>query len=177
MNRMKQRHEAILRLLQTNSMMKIDELCQILNVSQATIRRDLTELSAHGVERVGGAAFYKKAFNGSPAGSGIRSGLNAGEQIGCIVSVSRKYMHPYFLSILEGIEQGLAQMGHSLAFIHNLDDIQHEADLDRILSRSAVKGLIVVEGVKPEIYEIMKSRVPTIVGIDNIRPYGAGDRL
>lgn len=159
---MKNRQEEIIRLLMKHSMMKINDLCEQLGVSQATIRRDLTELREQGVERVGGAAFYNKGKSSSPKSPS----LHTDHQVGCIVSVSHKHMHPYFLSILEGIEKGLSQRGYSLAFMHNLDDLQNENVLDNILHDSKVKGMIVVEGIKPEIYERIKKQIPTIIGID-----------
>ncbi|MFD0681344.1 MULTISPECIES: substrate-binding domain-containing protein [unclassified Paenibacillus] len=161
---MKNRHERILQLLKTNSMMKINDLCEQLNVSQATIRRDLTELREQGVERVGGAAFYKQSSSGSTASSTLT--IESGNQVGCIIAVSHKHMHSYFLSILEGIEQGLANLGYSLAFMHNLDDIQNDAILDNILKDNKIKGMIIVEGIKSEIYARIKKQFPTIVGID-----------
>ncbi|NOU91726.1 DeoR family transcriptional regulator [Paenibacillus sp. LMG 31456] len=151
-----------MQLLKTNSMMKINDLCEQLNVSQATIRRDLTELREQGVERVGGAAFYKQASFASNDSLTVDSS----NQVGCIISVSHKHMRPYFLSILEGIEKGLANHGYSLAFMHNLDDIQNEAILDSLLKESKIKGMIVVEGIKSEIYARIKKQFPTIVGID-----------
>jgi LacI family transcriptional regulator len=161
-NAMKTRHNEIVQLLKTNPIMKIKDLCTQFNVSEATMRRDLTELQKEGVERIGGAAFLKGASND------VRGTvqLKTGSQIGCIVSVSLKHMHPYFSPILEGIEKGLAQLGHSLAFMHNLDDLLDESILSKILHDNKINGMIVVEGINPEIHEKLKKHIPYIVGID-----------
>jgi LacI family transcriptional regulator len=141
--------------------MKINELCERLQVSEATIRRDLTKLQKEGVKRIGGAAFLNNA-SGNLHGSASAKGA----KIGCIVSVSHKLMHPYFSPIVEGIEKGLANLGYSLAFMHNLDDILDESNLYNILHDNKINGMIVVEGIKPDIYEQLKKHIPFIVGID-----------
>ncbi|TVY11318.1 substrate-binding domain-containing protein [Paenibacillus cremeus] len=162
---MNERQNEILQLLKKHAMMKIHELSEQLNVSPATIRRDLTELSKAGVERVGGAAFLTK-----PSLPGDRTtDIPSDNQVGCIVSVSisSKHMYPYFSPILEGIEKGLAKFGYSLAFMHNLDDIQNEAILQKMVhDYKHIRGMIVVEGIKPEVYELIKKHFPYIVGID-----------
>jgi LacI family transcriptional regulator len=133
-------------------------------VSEATMRRDLNELQKEGVERIGGAA-YLKITSGVSEGN---ASLKAANEIGCIISVSlsHKQMHPYFSTILEGIEKGLTNLGHSLAFMHNLDDILDESILHKILHENKINGMIVVEGIKSEIYEQLKKHIPFIVGID-----------
>lgn len=161
---MKSRHNEILQLLKANPIMKINDLCERLQVSEATVRRDLTDLRKEGVERIGGAAFLNHASRDLP-GHPLAKSAN---QIGCIVSVSlsQKHMHPYFSPIVEGIEKGLSNLGYSLAFMHNLDDLMDESVLYNILHEKKINGMIVVEGIKPEIYEQLKKHVPFIVGID-----------
>jgi LacI family transcriptional regulator len=159
---MKNRHKEIIKLLETNTMMRIDDLCERLSVSRPTIRRDLNELQNEGVERVGGAAFLNK----TPRPMTAHNPARFTGQIGCIISVAHRHMHPYFSPILEGIEKELANLGYSLAFIHNLDDILDETTLIKILDENKINGMIVVEGIKPEMYEQLKKQVPFIVGID-----------
>ncbi|KIL42033.1 LacI family transcriptional regulator [Gordoniibacillus kamchatkensis] len=67
---------------------------------------------------------------------------------------------------MEGIEKGLASLGCSLAFLHNLDDLMDESLVEAMLSERKIDGLIVVEGVRPDIYERLKQAIPFIVGID-----------
>jgi LacI family transcriptional regulator len=161
---MKDRHKELIRLLEQNKMMKIDELCKKLEVSPATVRRDLTEMHEFGVRRVGGGAFLEgqaslNIFNETDA-------PQTSKQIGCILSVSHARHNPYFSLILQGIEQGLADHGFSTAYIYTLDDIQNERILDKVILNQNIDGLIVVEGMKPELYEQIKKAVPVIVGVD-----------
>jgi LacI family transcriptional regulator len=161
---MKERHKVLIQLLEQKKMMKIDVLCEKLKVSPATIRRDLTELHKVGVRRVGGGAYLEKqGASDSSGGTGVPQ---PGKRIGCIVSVSYARHNPYFSLILQGIEKGLAEHGFSPAFIHSLDDFQNGLMLDKIIHRQNIDGLIVVEGMEPEIYEQIKGAVPVIVGVD-----------
>lgn len=53
----KQRHDKIIELLKCNVILRIDELCELLAVSPATVRRDLSELEKQGaVKRMNGGA-------------------------------------------------------------------------------------------------------------------------
>lgn len=58
----KNRHEEILKLLYLKKYMKVEELCEALDVSPATIRRDLTDIESFGlVKRIcGGALVVEK---------------------------------------------------------------------------------------------------------------------
>jgi LacI family transcriptional regulator len=161
---MKNRHRELIKLLEQNKLMKIDELCDKLEVSPATIRRDLTELHQVGVRRVGGRAYLEG--QGISHNNKVTDAPYTSKQIGCILSVSHARHNPYFSLILQGIEKGIAENGFSPAFIHTLDDIQNELVLDKIIHQQKIDGLIVVEGMKPEIYEQIKGAVPVIVGVD-----------
>lgn len=59
------RHELILNALEKNGIVKIDELVQLTETSESTIRRDLTYLeNANALKRVyGGATLLKKRYN------------------------------------------------------------------------------------------------------------------
>lgn len=158
---MKNRHEEIIRLLSENKFMKIDDLCEKLSVSPATIRRDLTELQKSGVQRIGGGAILADPELGSE-----RPNNGQARQIGCIVSVSHAQHNPYFSLILQGIEHGLTEHGYSLAYMHTLDDIKNETILNKVLHNQQIEGLIVIEGVTPNVYQQLKKHIPVIVGID-----------
>lgn len=58
------RHEEILKLLSLNNYMKVEELCEALNVSPATIRRDLSDMEGNGLlKRICGGATVDKTVN------------------------------------------------------------------------------------------------------------------
>lgn len=88
-------------------------------------------------------------------------------KIGCIVAVPQnKYNHPYFSPILEGIEQKLDELGHRLTFVSTMKELQDEKEMRRRIQESELDGFIIVEGIQPEMYEIVKQMVPAVVGID-----------
>lgn len=112
------------------------------------------------------AADLMAARNGRNAGK-TPEGATAMRQVGCIVSVPQnKYNHPYFSPILEGIEKKLTELGCSLAYLSAMDDIQNEAAIRRMAEERDLKGMLIVEGIRPELYECVKQVVPAVVGID-----------
>jgi DeoR/GlpR family transcriptional regulator of sugar metabolism len=65
MESMKKRHQAIIEILKTKPFLKIEELCRELNVSPATIRRDLKLLEeAREILRINGGAMYNQRHAG-----------------------------------------------------------------------------------------------------------------
>lgn len=89
------------------------------------------------------------------------------KKVGCIVAVQQnKYNHPYFSSILEGIDRGLEDHGYDLAFIHSGEELKKPNLLHKIVKESDISGIILVEGIDSASYEYIKTHVPFIVGID-----------
>jgi DeoR/GlpR family transcriptional regulator of sugar metabolism len=63
----KNRHLLIIALLKNKPFLKIDELCQELNISPATVRRDLTELEqSRSIIRINGGAIVQPRSDESP---------------------------------------------------------------------------------------------------------------
>ncbi|SDR92338.1 transcriptional regulator, LacI family [Paenibacillaceae bacterium GAS479] len=90
-----------------------------------------------------------------------------GSPVGCILAVTQnKYNHPYFSGILEGIEKGIAEMGYELAFVQTVDDLRNPAVMNRILYENTPDGLILVEGLEPDLYAQLKKRIPHLIGVD-----------
>lgn len=88
-------------------------------------------------------------------------------RVGCVVAVTQnKYNHPYFSGILEGIEKGLIDNGYELAFVQTGDELRNPAVLHRVLHENAADGLILVEGLEPDLYETIKRSVRYLVGVD-----------
>ncbi|MEC0229529.1 LacI family DNA-binding transcriptional regulator [Paenibacillus alba] len=89
------------------------------------------------------------------------------KKVGCIVAVPQnKYNHPYFSSILEGIERGLEDHGFDLAYIHSGEELKKPNMLHKIVKESEISGIILVEGIEAASYEYIKAHVPYVVGID-----------
>lgn len=96
---------------------------------------------------------------------------DSSRQIGCFLSFTHdKYNHPYFSTILSGIEKGLQNEGGSLAYAHTLEDIQDPNKLKQIIQGTQVDGVIIIEDMEPEAYRLIKDHIPNIVGIDIADP-------
>ncbi len=96
-----------------------------------------------------------------------KSPASATRQIGCIVSVPQnKYNHPYFSPILEGIEKKLIELGCSLAYLQTMDEIKSELAIRKLVEEKNLEGMLIVEGIRPELYTCIKNIVPAVVGID-----------
>ncbi|PYI56967.1 LacI family DNA-binding transcriptional regulator [Paenibacillus flagellatus] len=103
----------------------------------------------------------------SAAGPKAGNGPSAARQIGCIVSVPQnKYNHPYFSPILAGIEKKLGELGYTLAYVLTMDEIQSEAAMRKLMHETKLEGIVIVEGIHPDVYEYIKKVVPSVVGID-----------
>ncbi|MBU5440903.1 LacI family transcriptional regulator [Paenibacillus sp. MSJ-34] len=96
---------------------------------------------------------------------------DAPPQIGCFLSVTQhKYNHPYFSTILSGIEKGLRNEGASLAYVYTLEEFKDRDNLRRIVHGAKVDGAIIIEGMEPETYQFIKNYIPSIVGVDIADP-------
>ncbi|WP_054956338.1 LacI family DNA-binding transcriptional regulator [Paenibacillus dakarensis] len=92
-------------------------------------------------------------------------------QIGCIVSVTQnKYNHPYFSPILDGIEKKLSEMNSVLAYVTTMEEVQGEGAIHQLIRDKKLNGMIIIEGITPEIYDFIKQAIPAVVGIDIADP-------
>ena len=76
------------------------------------------------------------------------------------------HTYPYFSTVLKGIEAGLALEGYSLAYVHTVDEIQNPSIMQKIVDSKAVDGMIIVEGIKSDVYDYLKQHFKVLVGID-----------
>lgn len=89
------------------------------------------------------------------------------KRIGCIISLPQEnYSYPYFSHILSGIEKGLSERGYGLVFIHTRDELHDSAVRRQIIEEGQLDGVIVIEGIDPDIYGMLKKNVPNVVGVD-----------
>lgn len=92
-------------------------------------------------------------------------------QVGCIVSVTQnKYNHPYFSPILDGIEKKLSELNSVLAYVLTMEELQGDGAIHNLVRDKKLDGIIIIEGIAPEIYEFIKQAVPAVVGIDIADP-------
>lgn len=88
-------------------------------------------------------------------------------QVGCIVSVPQnKYNDPYFSPIIAGIERKLGELGCKLAYVIAKEEIKGESGLRSLVQETKLDGIVIIEGIPPDIYEYIKKVVPAVVGID-----------
>ncbi|TJY42249.1 LacI family transcriptional regulator [Cohnella pontilimi] len=98
---------------------------------------------------------------------GLKSEPSRAGKVGCIVSVPHaKFSYPYFSEVLKGIEQGLNERHVHLSFVHTLDEFHDPKILQNVLVKGQVDGLIVLGGIPHEVYQLVKAKVQTLIGID-----------
>ena len=86
--------------------------------------------------------------------------------VGCLLASTKgKYSDPFYLSILAGIEDELHKLGGVVSLIHT----EHELDSPDVLNRlldAGLKGLVMMRPLAEPLFELLRSRIPHIVGID-----------
>ncbi len=111
------------------------ELASQFDVSEATIRRDLSALAEAGLlQRQYGGALPTQAPARVAAG-----------QVGIILS-SRvdKYRDPFYNMVLEGVDRALERHGFQIAYVKILHQIDSGAKARRLLESFTIDGLILL---------------------------------
>jgi DNA-binding LacI/PurR family transcriptional regulator len=89
-------------------------------------------------------------------------------KIGCILSeVTSKFNHPYFLTIIEKIEQEIKDRGHKLAFLEIEEDIKKEGTIDELLNQELDGVISISDHLSYELYNKINKRTKNIVFIGN----------
>jgi LacI family transcriptional regulator len=152
----------------------LKDIAEKVGVSISTVSRvlnndDSKTVSAATKEKILSAAEalgYRKGSWSRRTGGEAKKTSSAA-RIGCIISLPQEsYSYPYFSQVINGIEQGLAELGYGLVFIHTRDELKDSAVRRRIIEQNKLDGAIVIEGIDREIYESLRANVPSIVGID-----------
>ncbi|CAH0120146.1 MULTISPECIES: LacI family DNA-binding transcriptional regulator [unclassified Paenibacillus] len=92
---------------------------------------------------------------------------SSGKKAGAILSVPQgNFSNPYFSLVVKGIQQGLAERGYELSYLHTIDELQNPAVKQKVMKDIRVDGLIIVEGIDSKLYEYFKKNVNVIVGVD-----------
>jgi LacI family transcriptional regulator len=87
-------------------------------------------------------------------------------KIGCILSITKeKYTDPYYMAILGGVESQLNKKGYSLSVLRTCKELDDKKILYDTIDDS-LTGLIIMDSLKPEIYNVIRNTVPFLVGID-----------
>ena len=86
--------------------------------------------------------------------------------VGCLLATTRgKYSDPYYLSILEGIEEELERQGGAVSLIYKEQELERPEVLNRVLE-AGLDGLVMMRPLREPLFGMLRSRIPHIVGID-----------
>ncbi|WP_258534824.1 substrate-binding domain-containing protein [Streptomyces sp. PT12] len=144
-----QRHELLVRELESSGILKVTELAERLGVSRATIRRDLMDLETGGrVTRVRGGAVLAAGAGGAaaagaperaPGSAGRAAGAAAAQVIGLLVP-SATYYYP---RVVAGVQAVAAERGARVVI--GLTDYARPRDLEQLdeLAASGATGLLI----------------------------------
>jgi len=155
----------------------LKDIAQHVGVSISTVSRVINNDSSRHISpetrskiwRAAKDLGYEVSESSRPpaAAKSPRKPATAVRQVGCIVSVPQnKYNHPYFSPILAGIEKKLAELNCALAYVLTMEEIQGESAMRKQVQDTRLDGIIIVEGIQPDMYESIKRQVPVVVGID-----------
>ncbi|MFI5674283.1 substrate-binding domain-containing protein [Streptomyces cellulosae] len=146
-----QRHEQLVRELQESEGLKVTELAARLNVSRATIRRDLLDLEAEGrVTRVrGGAVPAIPHPTGRPSGPrpvaapSVAPRLAAGSASAHTLGLLVPSAHYYYPRIVSGVQAVAAE--RDVRVVIGLSDYAYPNDTQQLqeLAASGATGLLV----------------------------------
>ena len=154
------RRQTILQLIRDagDEQLSTKELAQKLNVSEATIRRDLNELADAGhIQRQHGGA----QLNPRPVVP------NKG-QIGLLFgSRIDKFRDPFYNLVLEGVDRKLHECGYRSAYVRTFFDVQTTEQAKDLLKNFPVQGIIVIGTSYVDSIQYLQDNAPQIVTISH----------
>lgn len=152
-------------------MSTIREIAKLAGVSSATVSRVLNNDQTYKMKeetrnRVWKAVTETGYKPSNPKPVSRQAGSRDGTKVGCILSVTKdKYRDPYFMSILSGLEEGLAKKGYELSCLRTWYELQDQSILEHMLEEE-LTGLILMESLENSLYQYIRTRVPYCIGID-----------
>lgn len=158
-------------------MTTLKDVAQHVGVSISTVSRVVNNEATRSVnsetrrkiwEAVTELGYQSNKGNRNTSKGGLQTPISPDAvRVGCIVAVTQnKYNHPYFSGILEGIEKGLQSYGCDLSYVYTGDDLQNPSVINRILHDHPVDGIILVEGLDPSLYKMIRKSIPHVIGVD-----------
>jgi len=86
--------------------------------------------------------------------------------IGCLLASTKgKYSDPFYLSILDGIENELERLNGAVTAIHTEHELENKEVLDRMIN-AKLDGLVMMRPLAEPLFTLLQSYIPHIVGID-----------
>ena len=154
------RHQHILKLIQEGDselVLSTKDLADELDVSEATIRRDLQELATAGhIQRQHGGAMPNQPASTHHEGE---IGLVFGSRID-------KFKDPFYNLVLAGVDRKLNECGYQSAYIKSYSDIQTVERAKELLATHPVAGMILIGAhSSSESIDYILNHVPHVITI------------
>jgi DNA-binding LacI/PurR family transcriptional regulator len=157
------RHQTILELISDagQQLLSTRDLALNLHVSEATIRRDLQELSINGqIQRQhGGVLPTQRSIHMQDKG---QVGLLFGSRID-------KFKDPFYNLVLEGVDRKLQEYGYHSAYLRTFHDIQTPEHAAELIRRFPVQGIIFIGTSAVPSIDYIRQHMPIIVTITHQR--------
>lgn len=151
-------------------MSTLNDIAKLAKVSIASVSRALNNDTTYKMR----TSTYKRIMDAAnqldyKKNTITNSNTDRSLKIGCILSITKdKYMDPYYMSILSGVETRLSELGFELAFLRTEFDFVSNTTLITTFNEN-ISGIILIKTLNDTTYNYIKERVPHIVGIDTVR--------
>ncbi len=86
--------------------------------------------------------------------------------VGCLLASTKgKYSDPFYLSILDGIEQELEKLNGAVTAVHTEQELENKEVLERLLN-AQLDGLVMMRPLAEPLFTLLQAHIPHIAGID-----------
>ncbi len=154
------RHQTILRMIRDdNQLVSTKDLADNFEVSEATIRRDLLELSNAGqIQRQYGGAISKQQPINQDKG---QIGLLLGSRID-------RYTDPFYNLVLEGADRKIQQLGYRSAYIKTFHDVRTRKQAEDLLIHFPTDGIVILGSNADANIRYIREQTPITVTVTDM---------
>jgi LacI family transcriptional regulator len=152
------RHQTILKMIRDeNRLISTNALAVDFGVSEATIRRDLLELSKAGQlqRQYGGAVSTDQQYVNQDKG---QIGLLLGSRID-------RFSDPFFNLVLEGAERKLQEMGYRSAYVKTSYDVRTQKQAEELITHFPTHGIVLLGSNTHTSIQYIRERSPFTVTV------------
>jgi len=155
------RHQTILKMIRDdNQLVSTKTLADNFDVSEATIRRDLLELSNSGhIQRQYGGAVSKQQQHINQDKGQI--GLLLGSRID-------RYTDPFYNLVLEGAERKIQQLGYRSAYIKTFYDVRTRKQAQELLTHFPTDGIVILGSNADTSIQYIRAQTPISVTVTDM---------
>ena len=148
-------------------MPNIRDVAKDANVSIATVSRILSEDPTYKASAETRARVYASVKELGYIYKN-RSHKNQNLHVGCILGLTaEKYSDPFFTGILSALESRLLEHNYTISVVRSLSELQDPRTVNTLLE-SNLSGLILMENLPDDLFNIIRSNIEHIVCCDNI---------